>query len=80
MFVGALENALPEVELTRVQISHFKLPTDVAKRIGGSDATLKRVTDARAAGQEVWVDQYPYTASSTGLNTFRIRRGAYSAR
>src|SRR5688572_16464599 len=54
---------------TRVQISHFKIPTDVAKRLGGSDATLKRVADARAAGQEVWIDQYPYTASSTGLTT-----------
>ncbi|MGB7161262.1 MAG: D-aminoacylase [Tepidisphaeraceae bacterium] len=53
----------------RVQVSHFKLPTDVAKRIGGSDATLQKVIDARAAGQEVWVDQYPYTASSTGITT-----------
>ncbi len=54
---------------TRVQISHFKLPTSVARQIGGSDATLNRVSDARAAGQEVWVDQYPYTASSTSLTT-----------
>src|SRR5207248_5343915 len=53
----------------RVEISHFKLPHDVSERIGGSDATLKRVLDARAAGQEVWMDQYPYTASSTGLST-----------
>ena len=53
----------------RVEISHFKLPSDVAKKIGGADATLGKVMAARAAGQEVWVDQYPYTASSTGLNT-----------
>jgi N-acyl-D-amino-acid deacylase len=53
---------------TRVEISHFKLPADVATRIGGSDATLKKVVDARAGGQEVWVDQYPYTASSTSLS------------
>jgi len=53
----------------RVQVSHFKLPTDVAKRIGGSDATLAKVIEARTAGQEVWIDQYPYTASSTGLTT-----------
>jgi N-acyl-D-amino-acid deacylase len=53
----------------RVEISHFKLPRDVSQRIGGSDATLKRVLDARAAGQEVWMDQYPYTASSTSLST-----------
>jgi N-acyl-D-amino-acid deacylase len=53
----------------RVEISHFKLPSDVATKIGGADATLGKVKAARAAGQEVWVDQYPYTASSTGLNT-----------
>ena len=53
----------------RVEISHFKLPSDVAQKIGGADATLGKVMAARAAGQEVWVDQYPYTASSTGLNT-----------
>lgn len=53
----------------RVEISHFKLPADASCRLGGSDATLKRVLDARAAGQEVWLDQYPYTASSTGIST-----------
>src|SRR5947208_7047281 len=53
----------------RVEMSHFKLPADVSGRIGGSDATLKRVLDARAAGQEVWLDQYPYTASSTSIST-----------
>jgi N-acyl-D-amino-acid deacylase len=53
----------------RVEISHFKLPHDVSIRIGGSDATLKRVLDARAAGEEVWLDQYPYTASSTSIST-----------
>jgi N-acyl-D-amino-acid deacylase len=53
----------------RVEISHFKLPHDVSERIGGSDATLKRVLDARAAGEEVWMDQYPYTASSTSIST-----------
>jgi N-acyl-D-amino-acid deacylase len=53
----------------RVEISHFKLPRDVATKIGGANATLGRVLAARAKGQEVWIDQYPYTASSTGLNT-----------
>jgi N-acyl-D-amino-acid deacylase len=51
-----------------VQISHFKLPRDVAGKIGG-DATIRRVIAAREAGQEVWVDQYPYTASSTTIRT-----------
>jgi len=52
---------------SRVQISHFKMPTDVARSMGGSKVTLARVMEARAAGQEVWLDQYPYTASSTGI-------------
>jgi N-acyl-D-amino-acid deacylase len=53
----------------RVEISHFKLPRDIAKKIGGADATLGKVLAARAAGQEVWIDQYPYTASSTSITT-----------
>src|SRR5207237_6597750 len=47
----------------------FKLPADVAKTIGGSDTTLGKVMAAREAGQEVWMDQYPYTASSTSIST-----------
>ena len=68
----------------RVQISHFKLTADASKKIAqevqvgdtlrpaaklGTDVTLARVEAARAAGQEVWLDQYPYTASSTTINT-----------
>jgi N-acyl-D-amino-acid deacylase len=60
----------------RVEISHFKLASDVSKRMGGkadaalgSDVTLGKVQAARAAGQEVWLDQYPYTASSTTIST-----------
>src|SRR5258705_496961 len=53
----------------RVEISHFKLPSDAARKLGGSDVTLGRVRSAPAAGQEVWLDQYPYTASSTSINT-----------
>jgi N-acyl-D-amino-acid deacylase len=60
----------------RVEISHFKLASDVSKRMGGkaeaalgSDVTLAKVTAARAAGEEVWLDQYPYTASSTTIST-----------
>ena len=53
----------------RVEISHFKLPSDAARKLGGSDVTLGRVRTARQAGQEVWLDQYPYTASSTGITT-----------
>lgn len=68
----------------RVQISHFKLPTDMARKLGGSDATLQRVLEARAAGQEVWLDQYPYTASSTSISTLLpdgvLENGADNAR
>ena len=52
-----------------MQISHFKMASDVAKVMGGSDVTLGRVMDARTAGQEVWLDQYPYTASSTSISS-----------
>lgn len=54
---------------SRVQISHFKMPTDVSQTVGSARASLAKVEAARAAGQEVWVDQYPYTASSTSLST-----------
>ncbi len=54
---------------SRVQISHFKMAMDVAKVMGGSDVTLAKVAKAREAGQEVWLDQYPYTASSTTIAT-----------
>lgn len=53
----------------RVEISHFKMPADAVKTMGGSDVSLARVLEARAAGQEVWIDQYPYTASSTGMTS-----------
>jgi N-acyl-D-amino-acid deacylase len=53
----------------RVEISHFKLSSDAAAKIGGSDTTLGKVLAARNAGQEVWLDQYPYTASSTTIST-----------
>jgi N-acyl-D-amino-acid deacylase len=60
----------------RVEISHFKLPVVSANALGrgrtlkaGSDATLAKVEAARRAGMEVWLDQYPYTASATTMST-----------
>ncbi len=48
-----------------VEISHFKV---AGKRVWGrSDRTVAMIENARAAGLDVTVDQYPYTASSTGL-------------
>ncbi|HEY9231807.1 MAG TPA: amidohydrolase family protein, partial [Blastocatellia bacterium] len=50
-----------------VEISHFKVSSK--KRWGDSRTTCQMVADARARGQQVTVDQYVYTASSTSLNT-----------
>jgi N-acyl-D-amino-acid deacylase len=50
-----------------VDISHFKVSSK--KLWGASLATCRLVAEARARGQQVTVDQYVYTASSTSLNT-----------
>jgi len=50
-----------------VHISHFKV--SAAKRHGQSTVTLGMVEAAREAGQDVTVDQYAYTASSTSIST-----------
>ncbi len=50
----------------RVQISHFKVCG--SKNWGKSRETLQMVMDARREGVDVNFDQYPYTASSTGLS------------
>lgn len=52
---------------TPVQISHFKITAP--KLHGQSTRTVAMVENARAAGLDVTVDQYLYTASSTGINT-----------
>jgi N-acyl-D-amino-acid deacylase len=49
-----------------VQISHFKLSGNA--NWGRSKETVVLVENARAAGQDVTIDQYPYTASSTSLS------------
>ena len=50
-----------------VEISHFKISSK--KLWGRSDETLGLVREARARGQQVTVDQYAYTASSTSLDS-----------
>jgi N-acyl-D-amino-acid deacylase len=50
----------------RVEISRFKIGND--NTIGGAPTILKRADDARARGLDVTMDQYPYTASSSGLS------------
>lgn len=47
------------------QITHHKIMG--ARNWGLSAETLKLVEDARARGVDVTIDQYPYTASSTGI-------------
>jgi len=49
----------------RVQLSHFK--SAGARNWGRAGAALQKVEAARAAGQDVMFDQYPYLAGSTTL-------------
>jgi len=48
-----------------VEISHFKISN--RRYWGQTRKTIEMVEQARAAGLDVTVDQYPYTASSTNL-------------
>ena len=50
-----------------VQLSHFKVSGQ--HNWGRSKETLAMVKAARDQGIEVTIDQYPYTASSTGIST-----------
>lgn len=50
-----------------VEISHFKVT--YKPNWGRSIETLDRVIKARESGIDVTIDQYPYVASSTSLNT-----------
>lgn len=50
-----------------VEISHFKLSGQ--QNWGRSHETVNMIVKAREAGQDVTIDQYPYTASSTSLST-----------
>ncbi len=59
--------AIGEQAKLPVDISHFKVSSK--KRWGDSRLTARLVAEARARGQQVTVDQYLYTASSTSLNT-----------
>jgi N-acyl-D-amino-acid deacylase len=50
-----------------VEISHFKLSGQ--QNWGRSKETVPMIEAARKQGLEVTIDQYPYTASSTSINT-----------
>lgn len=58
-----------------VQISHFKVT--YKPNWGRSTAVVTQVEEARRSGIDVTVDQYPYIASSTTLNT-RLPSWAFS--
>lgn len=49
-----------------VQITHHKVIG--AQNWGASKESLRLVDEARARGIDVTIDQYPYTASQTGIN------------
>jgi len=49
-----------------VEISHFKISS--RKRWGASAITTRLIEEARSRGQQVTVDQYLYTAGSTGID------------
>jgi N-acyl-D-amino-acid deacylase len=50
-----------------VEISHFKLSGQ--QNWGRSKETVEMIRKAREEGIDVTIDQYPYTASSTGIST-----------
>ena len=49
-----------------VQVTHHKVIG--AKNWGASKESLKLVDEARSRGVDITIDQYPYTASQTGIN------------
>lgn len=71
----AVEEALTVSERAGVslQLSHHK--ASGRPHWGRTERSLARVDAARARGQRVWLDVYPYTASSTLLSAV-IARGA----
>src|SRR5690606_36303572 len=72
----AVEDALTVSERAGVslQLSHHK--ASGRPHWGRTERSLARVDAARARGQRVWLDVYPYTASSTLLSAV-IARGAH---
>lgn len=67
--VPAIKEAIEVCKASHIplQVSHFKIsgPQNWKR----SKETLEMIREARAAGLEVVIDQYPYTASSTSLST-----------
>jgi N-acyl-D-aspartate/D-glutamate deacylase len=65
--VAAVDEVIEIARVARLPgiVTHIKV---LGPRVWGySAAIVQRIETARAAGIEVWADQYPYTASSTSL-------------
>jgi N-acyl-D-amino-acid deacylase len=58
-----------------VQISHHKI--SAASVFGATKLTLRKIDEARAAGQDVTLDQYPYGAGS-GFLSFYVPQASLS--
>ena len=77
--IGLLGSIRESIRIARearipVNISHIKaLGTDVW---GKSDSVIALIEEARSAGIAVTADQYPYTASGTGLGAALLPRWA----
>ena len=77
--IGLLGSIAENIRIAReagipVNISHIKaLGTDVW---GQSDSVIKMIRAARAEGLRITADQYPYTASGTGLGAALLPRWA----
>ncbi len=52
----------------RVQVSHLKC--SARSHWGTAAEAIALIEEARSEGLDIWADQYPYTASSTGLGVF----------
>ena len=74
--VAAVEEVIHvarEAEIPGI-VTHVKA---LGPRVWGfSEAVVQRIEGARAEGVEMWVDQYPYDASATGLSSALIPRSA----
>jgi N-acyl-D-amino-acid deacylase len=64
---AAIDESVAAAQKARapLEISHFKVTTP--RLWGSSGRMLESISQARARGVDVSMDQYPYTASSTGL-------------
>lgn len=79
--IGVVASTQEQIRIGResgatLHLGHFKVSSG-AKPDGASMAELLKIVEAaRAAGQKVTSDQYPWSASNTGLSALAIARWA----